>query len=396
MAASKRALLLVPRLPHPLDDGGKVDSYGLMRALQWNGYATDVVAFASPASCREPIPRHISETTASCRRIGFDAERQYPGTLLRALLGRRSYFASKYYSRAFATAVGSLLKAHQYDCVILDHAQMGCYLPLLLAQPRRPRLVLRQQNVESAIIADHATRLRMPGLRGLLDREARVFRDFERSVLESVDLVLAITKDVATVLDSLGARRVEVCEAFLNLPEERLRAWPPRRTGEVLLAANFRWPPNARGARWFLREVWPIVAASDPSAHLVLAGRDPSGALRRLAEPWAEVTGRVQDLAPYYQRAHLAVAPILDGSGVRMKILDALSNRCEVIATSLGARDISAPGITVVDGAREWAEVILQALAMPPRTNVAGEAHVWTRYHWKRRLELGVRSAAHA
>ena len=63
--------------------------------------------------------------------------------------------------------------------------------------------------------------------------------------------------------------------------------------------------------------------------------------MRRLGDdPGVEVTGRVDDIAPYYRRTAVFVAPVLQGSGTRLKILEAMASGCPVVSTTIGAEGL--------------------------------------------------------
>src|SRR4029077_21201266 len=93
----------------------------------------------------------------------------------------------------------------------------------------------------------------------------------------------------------------------------------PMTDERVIFAAVFNYAPNADGAIWFAREVWPRVRAARRHARLTLAGASPTRAVRRLAEADAsiEVTGSVKDIRPFLWRSAVSVAPIFQARGVQ-------------------------------------------------------------------------------
>src|SRR6185437_14800217 len=114
--------------------------------------------------------------------------------------------------------------------------------------------------------------------------------------------------------------------------------------------------------------VLPIVQREIRDARLVLLGRDPDEAAKRLERhPDVVATGEVPDTRPYLQRAGVVVVPILNGSGTRYKILEALALGLPVVSTPLGAE-----GLDVHDGEHllirnidEFSDAILSILREP-------------------------------
>jgi polysaccharide biosynthesis protein PslH len=157
----------------------------------------------------------------------------------------------------------------------------------------------------------------------------------ERAVCRAMDLCVAVSDVDAALLRQAGARRVIVCpngtDPVPRLPPPSIDRHEPLR---LLFVANGDFAPNARGLRWLIEEVLPLV----PVAHaLDVVGRPPA---RPLRSPAVLYHGRVPDLRPHYERAHVAVAPIPFGSGTRLKIVEAMAHGRPVVSTAAGAEGL--------------------------------------------------------
>ena len=150
-------------------------------------------------------------------------------------------------------------------------------------------------------------------------------------------------------------------------------------------------------ALWLAREVWPRVRRMWPGARLTLAGRDPPASIAALAAPDVRVPGALDDLRPCYARASLVVAPIFWGSGVRIKLLEALACGLPVVTTALAAEEIALAdqqsGLFAQRPA-DFAAAIVRLLgdtALRERVGAAGRAVVERDYDAER---IGARLAA--
>jgi len=194
----------------------------------------------------------------------------------------------------------------------------------------------------------------------------------ERRGLLRADLVLAITEDDAVALGALVPERriltVPHAPAIRPMPLDRTR---PRR---LLLVASYN-DLHVEGFGWFVREVWPRLRAADPTVELVVCGTiaEKLGAL-----PEGVVArGFVADLDGEYAAARVIVCPILAGTGLAVKAVDALCHGRPVVTTPVGATGLATgetAGVLVADGGEAFANAVLDLLDDPARWERAAEA----------------------
>jgi hypothetical protein len=139
----------------------------------------------------------------------------------------------------------------------------------------------------------------------------------------------------------------------------RYRAVGDRPT--VLFVGNCHYPPNRVAARWLIDEIAPLVLDRRPDALVTIAGHGSED-----LSPFG--CGFVADLGALMRAADVFVAPILSGSGTRIKILDAWAHGVPTVSTSVGADGLQAVDGThllLADDAASFAEAVLQLLDHP-------------------------------
>ena len=147
--------------------------------------------------------------------------------------------------------------------------------------------------------------------------------------------------------------------------------------------------PNVDGVLYFLREIWPRIAAARPEARFVIIGADPAPAIRAHAGPGVTVAGPVDDLRPHLSAAAVVVVPLRLGSGTRLKILEAWAMARPVVSTALGAEGLDCvPGrhLLIADDPSGFASSVLRVLSEPGLADElgrAGRALVSDRYSWR-------------
>lgn len=362
-------------------DGSSIDSWWCLRSLCWNGYRVDLIAFA-PRGSREGSVAAAEPGLDRIRFIPREVRRQAPVTLLRSLALGASYLGRKYRDRGYAEAVDEFLRTRQYDAVVIDRAYPGVYLDTIRRRVGAPPVILRAHNVERDLLDTEARRRSGP-LRPLLRREARLFGDLEAGLVASVDRVFAITPKDAARLAELGGRPVEVLPAFLD-PGEGSDGLLPGDGGTIVCTGDFTWRPNARGVMWFLREVWPSVRSWVPGSRLLIAGREATRFARAAAGPRVTLLAEVGDMRQVLRRAHVVISPVFDGSGVRMKVLEALAAGRRVLATPTGAAGIDYAGVRIEDSSANWRVALADELRRPPTIDNDGVTYVTQVHSWRR------------
>ncbi|HVD93297.1 MAG TPA: glycosyltransferase, partial [Vicinamibacterales bacterium] len=155
----------------------------------------------------------------------------------------------------------------------------------------------------------------------------------------------------------------------------------PTAAPEIIFTGVFNYGPNADGAVWFARHVWPLVRRAVPSARLTLAGSSPRRDVQRLADGSIEVTGRVPDMRPYLWRSAIAIAPIFEARGVQNKVLEAAAAGLPSVVTSAvraGLPKEMLRSCRLADTPADFAAAVIDLLALAPdaRRALAAQAHV--------------------
>lgn len=337
--------------------------------------------------------------------------KQAPAELLRvaALRARTGvpYLATKWRSAELERVLLRELEGGGYDLVYLDHLGMALYLPLLRRACPAARLVLDEHNVESDFFAQFAARAPL-ALRPLARFEHAAAARFEAETLAAVDAVVAISQLDAAALTALTLRhtgklvRPQVVPQVVQSTEPRR---PPPAEPRLGYVGNLTWHPNALGLSWFCSAVWPRLQRELPAARLSIAGSglalDGQGrprAPKAWRRPGIEVLGYVAELEELYPRCLGVIAPILGGSGVRIKLLEAFRAGMPVVTTTAGAAGLPiSSGIEALieDEPDRFARAVLTLChdaALQERLRAAGYAFLRA-HHSPQRAAAALRAA---
>jgi glycosyltransferase involved in cell wall biosynthesis len=325
------ALVLTPRTPWPLDDGGRIGLWQTVWAVA-QAYDTTLVTLVPEHGDLPPPPPELAALGVHVVHVPWTPP-SLPLALVRGTFGRWPYTLARYRNERVAQTLREVVARVHPRLAFVNHLHLATYV----ADLRPATVVLREHNVESSWLARYAASRRNPLTRVYATFQARRMRRAERELCEAADLVLAIHDDEREILRRL-APRARLATIPVAVDEQRFlphaAASPPR----VLLTGAFGWPPNAEGAERFLAEGWGRVHARHGQAMLRLVGKDLGDALAaRARAAGAEPVGYVRAIEPEFAAAAVLVVPLWVGAGMRVKIVEAMLAGVPVVATPLAA-----------------------------------------------------------
>jgi glycosyltransferase involved in cell wall biosynthesis len=140
-----------------------------------------------------------------------------------------------------------------------------------------------------------------------------------------------------------------------------------REPDTMLFVGSFQHVPNLQALNWFANEVLPRILAQRPGALFVVVGSNLPESLIYLANhPNVRLTGGVPDIREPLERYAVFVCPILSGSGVRVKLLEAFAAGIPVVSTTIGAEGLSAESgymCELADSPLEFADATVKLLS---------------------------------
>lgn len=336
-----KVLWLGHNLAYPPKGGALQRNYNLLREIA-RKCDVHVLAFDQPVTrpntvAPEDCVRALSEFCVSVDWVSFDGGplrgNRY-ALAMRGLLSSEPYDFAWLRSEELAGKLMRIVRAVGPDVVHVDALGLAQYLPLLGGAGT----VLNHHDVESAKIEVRAGNATNPFLRRYFTWEARKLAAAERSWCPRFGVNAVVSAGEGEVLRRANPDlMVKVVPNGVDTKYFVPRADPGGHT--LLFAGSMDMHPNQEAMDYFLKRVWPRVVSQSPDVRLCVVGRKPPLWLEEVgkADPRIEVTGFVDDVRPYFERATVCVCPILSGGGTRLKILDSLAMGVPVVATRFAA-----------------------------------------------------------
>ena len=349
-------------------------SSGLLHYLS-DRFETDLLAFAVDGmpDPREALPAGLVERADTVRlpyhrRDGVARVYRNTSRVLRGRLPLMDRFSAP----ETVAAVRAALGGRRYRLAVIEHFWCADYLPLV--REAADFVVLDLHNVESALHGSCAQTEPWPQNVGhrLFHRRAE---QLEQRLLSQFDLVLAASESDARRVRALspGAR---VAVYPNSLP---LRDAPEEPEEDVIaFSGNMEYHPNVSAVRFFATQVWQTVRAKHEGLVWRLIGKNPHAVQDIVGgDPRIELTGEIEDALPEIARAKVVVAPLLAGSGTRVKIMEAWAAARPVISSPIGAEGLpiaDGENIVLAEAPRVWIEQVLKLLQSESQRRKLGTA----------------------
>ena len=368
-----RILFITEEIPYPLDTGGNVRTFNLIKSLAKRHKIVLIATsrravdestkIALTSVChklqivRLKTPRIVSDVVAFIKSF-------FTGCSM--ILSRHRYQPVIKAIRAeFAVQTGGSEDASlcRIDAVYFNHLDAAVYdseIPRDLYRTLDEHNVVASQ-VSSLLAAEKNTVRRM-----LLRRELHALRKVEPYLCNQMNFCSTCSSIDAEMLRSLG-----VTVALNEIPngvDLSIFTWNrniTERTHEIIFFGTMDYPPCEQGMWHFLTRIFPFIRTADSELSINIVGRNPSVRLADFASscPSVKLAGRVPDVRLYVQRAKVCIVPLLSGSGTRLKILEAFALGTPVVSTSIGAEGLEVVNgrhLLIADDPRQFAENVLK------------------------------------
>jgi sugar transferase (PEP-CTERM/EpsH1 system associated) len=392
-------LWIKTELLHPIDKGGRIRTYQMLRALRAehrityltldNGRAAPDAAERALEYCHELIRIPFREAPRRSPRFWTE--------LLGNVFSPLPYAISKYRSTAMTQAIMRATTEQPFDVAVCDFLAPSQNVPDGLPC----RTVLFQHNVEAAIWKRHVEVQRNAVSKAYFREQRRRMERFERRECRRFDRVVAVSRaDADTLRRDYGLANVPDVPTGVDTDFFRPSGSVTVRPRSMAFTGAMDWMPNEDGIVWFVDEVLPRIHERVPDASLTVVGRNPPPPVRALAarDNRIRVTGTVPDVRPYMEEAPVFVVPLRVGGGTRLKIFEALAMERALVSTTVGAEGLpldEGRHAVIADTASAFADAVASLLMDPDRAAAlgrAGAAYVREHFGWNRAVDEFVRA----
>lgn len=371
-------LWIKTELLHPVDKGGRIRTYQMLRALARLHEVTYLTLDDGTAA-----PDALARASEYCTRVEAVPFAPPPKgsvgfytALLRNLVSPLPYAIARYEVPALRDRLRTLCSSTNVDVVVCDFLAPSINVPDDLGVP----VVLFQHNVEAMIWERHAHVATHPLRKWYMGEQWRRMKRFEASECRRVDSVVAVSPQDAEVFRrDYGVTEVPDVPTGVDTDYFVRQPSVQRKPGTMVFTGSMDWMPNEDGIAWFVDSTLPHIRAAIPTAALTIVGRNPTAKVKALqsSDGSVTVTGSVPDVRPYLASHQLFIVPLRVGGGTRLKIYEGMTMGLPTVSTTIGAEGLpvlNGEHIVLADDPASFAHECIALLNDPARCEQMGTA----------------------
>jgi len=376
MATKPKLLVLLSRIPYPLDKGDKLRAFHQVKDL--NASYQVILCCLSTHKIDPEAERKLKAICSELKIIQLG----YAGILWRLFL---ALFSDKPFQVAFFYSQ----KAQQeLDLIIEKHLpkRFFCQLIRVAEYAKKYSVFSKTLDYMDALSIGMERRAEKAPfyLKPIVSVEAKRLRNYEEKMFQYFEKKVIISQADKEHLTHSNATEIAVIPNGIDTDffksENR-----PKKT-DILFTGNMGYLPNVESAQYLVKNILPILGKE---THVQICGKSPSYKVRSLAAANVEVTGWVDDIRTAYDEAKIFVAPLMLGSGLQNKLLEAMAMGLPCVTTPLANNALGAMAeeeILIANDEEEFKKQIERLLAdteLHEKLAKNGHAFVTKNYNWK-------------
>lgn len=323
-----RVVFITSRFPYPLEKGDKLRAYQQIKQLANQGHEVHLFA-VSDVDVLETSKNALLPYLKSMEIHNISKFSIFKNIILSYISGtsvQSRYFYSSDFHATFKEKVCSIKPDVIYFQLVRTarYAEGLDMFPKVLDFQDAFSLGMRQRvNQEGSV------------LRQIFLLESRLLSDFEKSCLSEFEAFSIISESDKMHIDPGNRKNIRVIPNAVDL--SFFKSSSIKKTFDLLFVGNMGYKPNIEAARYLVNEIMPLVWKKFPLATLLLAGANPNKLVKALESERVKVSGWVDDIRTCYDQSRVFIAPMVSGTGLQNKLLEALAMGLPSVTTPISA-----------------------------------------------------------
>ena len=336
-----KALFISHKPPYPIIDGGCHAMDRMLRDFLFS-YPDAEIKYLSIVTEKHPAIKNSAPSDLQ-KNVKFQtveiATKINPIAAFIHLFNNKSYHISRFKQDALKECINDLLNNNQFDLIIFESIFSAGYIDHI-SRESKARLIYRAHNIEHKIWMDLSLGEKNPIKKWYLKHLAQRLMSFELKFLNKIDLVFSIS---SIDQEFFHENTKTVCKYIPVSMITEMREVEIKNT--LCFLGAFNWLPNKEGVLWFVNDILPELLISHPELTLEIAGSFSNEISTLSGKKNINLHGFVESSKEFILNNGIFVAPLLSGSGVKMKVLEAMSLGVPCVVSKNAAEGLNLPSI---------------------------------------------------
>ncbi|MCP3739493.1 glycosyltransferase family 4 protein [Rossellomorea sp. BNER] len=328
-----KLLYLAARPPYPPHKGDQLIAWEQIKQLKKRNYRIYFISFISSSEEEELIIRKLSPYCEKIHLLKLTKRTMFTN-LFKTLINFKPLQVNMYINRKMKHSVSNLFSEIQPD---IAHIQT-----LRVAEYFMEREIPKTVDMIDALSLNMFRRSRKEKVykKIILLLEHSLLKRYEHHVLNAYNQTFIISENDKRYLKS---DTIEVNPNGTYITPQYLAKYPTYNKEKIILFhGNMQYYPNIEAAYNFATKVWPEIHEEYPDYQFYIVGKDPVKKIKQLnGRDNVVVTGFVEDICEILCKSLIGVYPMMSGTGMQNKVIEALSCGLPVIASTLALQGIS-------------------------------------------------------
>ncbi len=376
MTQKPKLLVLLSRVPYPLDKGDKLRAFHQIKDLN-SAYQVILCCLSTKevdSRTKEILQKHCLELNII--RLG------YAGIVWRLLLaafGNKPFQVAYFYSKQAQLELDKIIERHLPK-------RFFCQLIRVTEYAKKYSIFSKTLDYMDALSIGMQRRAEKAPfyLKPIIKEEAKRLRNYEKEMFQYFEKKVIISNADKEHLTHSNATEISVIPNGID--SEFFKSEQRAKKVDILFTGNMGYLPNVESAQYLVKNILPLL---DSKTTVQICGKSPSNKVRSLAAPKVEITGWVDDIRAAYDEAKIFVAPLMLGSGLQNKLLEAMAMGLPCITTPLANNALGAKPeeeILIANNEAEFKAQIERLTSdndLYTKLSVQGLAFVEKQYNWQ-------------
>ncbi|MAJ98088.1 MAG: glycosyltransferase [Flavobacteriales bacterium TMED288] len=334
----KNILILSNKPAYPKNDGG---SFAISQMLEILLELNHNVTFVCIETNKHPSFKNISKNNLTYKSFFIDTKIKI-NKLITTLLNRKSYIIQRFFDENFKNFLEDILSKNSFDLILFESLYCSLYLKYIL-KLSKAKIIYRCHNIEHKIWF-HEKKLNYNIFQKIyLNFEYEFLKKFELKFWNKVDIICSISNKDRDYIISKTKTKVKLVSVFFSESNQNNEDYNEKKMSTIIKffhIGSMDWRPNLSGIRWFLEKIWKKFILKNKKSEFHIGGKSMPKKIINLEYANYYNHSFINKIETFMKKYDVMIVPIKSGSGIRIKIIQAMTLKKCIISTSIGAEGI--------------------------------------------------------